>query len=213
MYLQADIDGALRGIGDQIIANPDLTHHVQLFDGVLSPFNVKVRRGFNRAVKNPVVYGYYEFMADEAYVVMKKQRGHEVTPITKETLPNYLFNISCTAQHELLHKYQWLHRDPDLYESRVYTFKTNNKHHQYLGNLDEIETHAHDLAMEIKFFYPTHDPYEVLHGYFRYARKYNKLSSLNFYASVYGMTSGNPVMKRFLKKTTLWLNSVEVNLS
>ena len=77
----------------------------------------------------------------------------------------------------------------------------------YLAELDEIDAYVHDIAMEIREYYPKSDPMDVL----RNINKRRKLWSWNYYRSAFKDSKDwSDVKTRLLKKTYLWLPHVTV---
>lgn len=204
MYLADKIEDAIWSVAAQVKRSKEIIEQAWILDNALEPFSVRCFPRYNATHKQTKVYGLYNPVADEAIVELKQREGMVINQLGGKKLTQFLFDVNCTAQHELIHKYQWLHRD-DGALSKNYDSKSGKQ--QYLGNLDEIETQAHDAAMEIRFFYPDLDPREVLKGYF-VAPEIN-LPSVNGYMRAF-KDPRHPVFKKFLQKTFGWLDHVSV---
>jgi hypothetical protein len=78
---------------------------------------------------------------------------------------------------------------------------SNEEEKEYLADPDEIDAYGHDIAMEIKFFYPKQDPYEVLN---KIGSK-RKLWSYNYYKKTFKGDDWSHIKSRLLKKTYQWI--------
>jgi hypothetical protein len=194
------IEDAVWSYAQKLKADKDIALQAWHLENALEPFGVVV--DFDTCLERPhnhvKVYGYYIPKIDLARIVLRS--NVPLNPLSGKKLTEFLFEVNCTAQHELIHKYQWLHRDSDNHRP------TNIDSH-YLGNQDEIETQAHDAAMEIRFYYPDMNPRDVLRGYFTDPKI--SLPSVNGYMKVFKDPS-HPVVKQFLRKTYGWLDHVIV---
>ena len=115
----------------------------------------------------------------------------------------FKFNIAMTLQHELVHKSQWQHRDASsstvTYDFRALTEKARTQ--LYLSHIDEIDAYAHDIALQIKYFYPNKDPYAVLSNISRYT----KLEDYNYYANTFRNYDWYHIKKLLLKRVYGWI--------
>ena len=72
----------------------------------------------------------------------------------------------------------------------------------YLAEIDEIDCYAHDIAMEIREFYPKMDPFVVLGS----INKRRKIWSWRYYRNTFKHSPDwSEVRDRLLKKIYLWL--------
>jgi len=163
-----------------------------------------------------------ECAASGIYDCTKKRRPIEIMlyfnprvrryKFTNKTWADFRFLLSNVLQHELIHKEQYLHRPVAgnatcLYYDVKAGEKSNKEYMDYLAELDEIDAYAHDIAMEIKEYYPTIDPYEVLAT----INQRKKLWSWKHYKQTFKDSEDwSDVRNRLLKKTYLWLPQVTV---
>jgi hypothetical protein len=78
---------------------------------------------------------------------------------TEDRWHMFKFRIIQTLMHELIHQIQYQIRDGENIDGRLcYRSKELRKrrkeYQEYLGDYDEIQTHSHDLYMEMKQYYP-----------------------------------------------------------
>jgi hypothetical protein len=213
MYLQEKIEGALWRQKDKLTSTVVIEDHVEILQKALKPFsiNVKVDKGFT---KRWVVTGSYDPKSNRTFVIFSAKNLAASNPLSEDNwLSQFFFDINCTCQHELIHKYQWVHRDPDTYTPKAFKATASGlkaTRQEYLGNFDEIEAQAHDLAMEMKYYYPGVDYKKLLHLYFKIPNYRMCLPTLRNYWVTFGKDMNNPVLRRFLKRTWLWLPDIKI---
>lgn len=143
-------------------------------------------------------------------IMLHFSEGTEVYNFNPKRWRNFRFLLSSVLQHELIHKAQYSRRpsaDSCLYYDIKAGARSDKEYMDYLAELDEIDAYAHDIAMEIKEFYPTEDPYAVL------ATINNRegIWSWHHYQEHFKDTDDwSSVHDRLLKKTYLWLPQVTV---
>jgi hypothetical protein len=124
----------------------------------------------------------------------------------------FRFQLSQVVQHELLHRSQSERRQHldnpcTLYYDVKAGAKSDKDQMDYLAEFDEIDAYAHDIAMEIKYYYPRQDPYEILGS----INRRRKVWSWNYYARSFRHSSDwSEVRNRLLKKAYQWLPHVTV---
>lgn len=137
----------------------------------------------------------------------KELDDFEFTPKSRKTFD---FLVSQVLQHEMIHQCQYNSRPFEDRERVLYYDvkagkKGNKEHMDYLAELDEIDCYAHDIAMEIKHYYPKMDPIEVL----RTINKRRKLWSWHYYRDTFRHSPDwSEVHNRLLKKVYQWLPHV-----
>lgn len=162
------------------------------------------------------------FATSGVYDVSKKRRPIEIMlyfnadvqrfNFTKAAWRDFRFLISSVLQHELIHKQQYINRpiqgnDVCLYYDIKAGEHSDKPYMDYLAELDEIDAYAHDIAMEIKEYYPSIDPYKVLAT----INQRKKVWSWNHYKETFKDSEDwSDVRNRLLKKTYLWLPHVIV---
>ncbi len=204
MYLSYEIERAVWANAPAIKEATSLGERASLLNSALAQYGIVVMADKRSKTDRVRIFGSYYIYSDQAQIVLSN-RNLIVAPLLGKQLAMFLFEVNCTAQHELIHKYQWVHRDPDLHGPRA--FRGHSKQ-EYLAGFDEIETQAHDAAMEIRFFYPQMQPRDVLRGYFN--KSNINLPSVNNYMKAFDGDTRHPAVKRFLRKTYSWLEHVSV---
>lgn len=155
------------------------------------------------------VSGLYDMSDGKRYVILNFSDKCFDLRLIQEDWPNFKFQISQAIQHETIHQLQWQHRSPC--QDKVHLDFRNMIGNQeeerlYLSELDEIDAYGHDIAMEIKFYYPKKNPYDVL----RNIDKCRKVWSYSYYKKTFKNSDWALVKQRLLKKTFLWMPYVTV---
>jgi hypothetical protein len=133
---------------------------------------------------------------------------------TQKRKERFLFLLSQTLQHELVHKLQWKHGSSSAFYSKYYYFtpgnsKSSPKTMQYLAMVEEIDAYAHDLAMEIKFLYPHDDPAKILKN----ISQYPDLNTWKMYSRTFKRARWLQVRNELLRKTYKWLPAIKEKFS
>lgn len=121
-------------------------------------------------------------------------------------LDNLSFLISQTIKHETLHQRQLKYRYDKRYKigKKDYRHKYQHQESQYLADPEEIHAYAHDIALEIFYYYPERNPLHVID----HIDKTRKLSSYNYYRSTYRKQPWDQVKQSLLKQVKKWLPHV-----
>lgn len=158
-------------------------------------------------VNEYLVGGLYDPIADKKYVIFNVSIYSDEMLIEDWMWSDLVFNISQTIHHESVHQNQLLYRK-GIEEYTKIDFRvlkgTLDEDRSYLADLDEIDAYAHDIAMEIKHFYPHMNPYEVLSE----ISKKRKLSSFTYYKKTFKGCDWSRIKKRLLSKTYKWIKNV-----
>jgi hypothetical protein len=187
---------------------------VKIVQSCLNPFGVRVKKQSDYTID-------WQYMAVSGLFDSEKVRrnitlflyfswGSEWFRVTEKNWPEIRFSISQCLQHELIHRRQasWryhLNNQYTLYYDVKPSDSRDKQQMDYLAEFDEIEAYAHDIAMEIKNFYPKVDPYKVL----RSINYRKKLWSWNYYKKSFkNCEDWSEVRNRLLKKTYQWLPNV-----
>jgi hypothetical protein len=130
---------------------------------------------------------------------------------TETRLLDFLFILSQTIQHELIHKMQCI-RNKKFYTELYHFTKGSSKIGfatlRYFAIKEEVEAYAHDLAMEIKHFYSDIDSTVIL----RNPDKYDCLTTWKLYKKAFRKSRWPMVRNQLLKKTYKWLPSIQEKL-
>jgi hypothetical protein len=183
---------------------------------VLKAVNVRVTK-----IKDTKLIKDYEYMISGLYTLDKVKRPVQVIFHYKDLedivdfsndkkYQRFLFVLSQTVQHEMMHHEQnqknqgetsWEILPPGL-EKRS---KKRVEMAMYHAETDEIEAHAHDIAMEIRFYYGKENPKMILNT----ISIRRNLPSYTFYRKAYRGMNWEKIRKRLLKKTFQFLDHCE----
>jgi hypothetical protein len=130
--------------------------------------------------------------------------------MSRKKIRSFLFTLSQTLQHELVHKYQFQRSGNQRFYTHSYYYtmgsaKGGGQSMEYLAMVEEVDAYAHDLAMEIKYHYPDIDPKEVLKN----LNNYDNLTTWYIYKRVFRKARWKYVRNELLKKTYKWLPYVQ----
>lgn len=201
--------------------NKRLLEHSHLFQGrqaqvdiarnlqkVLKPFHVKVKVLIQKEVEGAKFLISGAFFYDRDYqpihIYLHFPPSSHGKFKWKDHWNSFKFLVSQVLQHEMIHQTQCQH--PLHNEGYRFDYGHDDKDIQYFSELDEIDAFGHDIAMEIKHYYPKQDPYHVLKNITRRP----KIISYRFYKKAFARKKWFQVKQRLLKKAFLWLPYVQV---
>lgn len=196
------------------ISYSDLSKMLNTF---LKPFNAKGRVAkdvaLNRRKKCAFdVSGYFDLDRKKTPVVITIHvpKNKKAIMFTKDKYNTFLFDLSRVIQHEFIHRSQFTFRPEESSRSIQVPFSRNigkkrKENIIYLSEWCEVEAYAHDIALEIKWFYPQKNPYSVIQN----IDKYKKLQSYNYYKKVFRSTDWERVKKSLLRKVVKWVPSAK----
>ena len=134
----------------------------------------------------------------------------------KIKMERLLFKIAQTVQHEKIHKMQDK-RHPDIDSSYPVEFlkfsdsrdtvagsKERLQEMKYLGDHGEVDPYAHDIAMEIKYYYPHMDVREAIKN----IGSLKKVQAYQYYRRTFKGTNWDVLRKTLLRKIWKWLPQV-----
>lgn len=160
---------------------------------------------FNNIPENEfTVSGLYDMFFDKKYIILNFSNKLNTIELDKFTVEPFFFLVSQTIQHEAIHQLQWVNREP---EDEVVKLDFRNfggtlqQEREYLSDIDEIDAYAHDIATEIKRYYPNRNPYEVLKN----INKTRKVHSYNYYRRTFSKCEWGGIKKQLLKKIFNWI--------
>lgn len=187
---------------------------IKIIQNCLHPFAVKIKKQLDHSLdwQHVAVSGLFDGQIKRRNITLflHFSWGSDWFRITEKNWPSIRFQISQCLQHELIHRRQAsyrLHLDDEytLYYDIKASASSDKQAMDYLAELDEIEAYAHDIAMEIREFYPNHNPYDVL----RNMTYRKRLWSWSYYKRTFkGSDDWSEVRRRLLKKTYQWLPHV-----
>jgi hypothetical protein len=125
---------------------------------------------------------------------------------TQNRKKRFIFLLNQTLQHELVHKYQFQTKGDDRFYTHHFYFHPGKSYSsptrlEYLAIVEEIDAYAHDLAMEIKYHYPSANVKQLLAN----IDDYKNLSTWKMYRRAFKRASWNHVRNELLRKTNSWL--------
>lgn len=168
-------------------------------------FKVESFEDFNVGEFN--VSGLYDMTTDKRYVILNVSSLANNLCLTEYSFEDFKFLVSQAIQHETIHQdqYQFRQCDEDPVKLDFRNFSgTLDEEREYLSDLDEIDAYAHDIAMEIRFYYKNRNPYDVLKS----IDKTRKISSYNYYRKTFKKCSWSKIKHKLLLKTYKWIPHV-----
>lgn len=212
MILGSEIDELLESKKSKLMGQTKHTRIRNVFSRALSCHNIKFKLEYNKDFKKRdyAISGVYNTNTDKINVIIHFTPKHELFCINDKMWNEFKFTISQTCQHELIHRYQTISRENVLDGNDPVEIKFASEklleEKKYLSDLDEIEAYAHDLAMEIKHYYPKKSPYDVL----RNIDRHKKLWSYFYYKRTFQTENWIKIRKRLLKKAFMWIPHTKV---
>lgn len=213
MYLAETINGILDSKKNKLIGRASYFHVVDVLNRAFRKkesfvFRFELYSDFSK--NDFTVSGLYDMDRDEKFIILNFSKDYKHFELNEDKWKEFKFAISQVCQHESIHKLQWQHRETDP-SSRMplefrYECSSKEEERDYLKDVDEIDAYAHDIAMEIKFFYPKKDPYAVL----RKINSHRKIWSYRYFKKTFRGTVWTSIHNRLLKKTYMWLPYVTV---
>lgn len=157
--------------------------------------------------------GFYDPDLEELPITIfiHVDKNQKYIEFDKENYSKFIFEFSQIVQHEMIHYSQFLSH-PDEYEKLVlvkHSTKLSRKRKKkinYLREASEIEAYAHDIAMEINYYYPDLNIQDV----FKNLDNLEKLNSYHFYRETFQNTKWRKVRKMLLQKTWRWIPVAKV---
>lgn len=154
------------------------------------------------------VTGLYDMHTDVRYVCFNFSTSCKTHHLNNRNWSEFKFQTSQALQHETIHKYQWQHRDVNFESEKVdfrnMDIKFDNEERSYLADVDEIDAYGHDIAMEIKYYYPNENPYSVLNR----IAKTRKIPSYSYYKRTFKGCEWEKVRKKLIRRTYKWIKYV-----
>lgn len=172
-----------------------------------SSLKFKVER-VRLSVNHYAIGGLYDMYLDKRYIIFYFSNKTDRIFLPEKKLNEFLFSLSQVIQHETIHACQWSTRDCDAPIERV-DFKKlfydtkKSEVEEYLLDPDEIDAYAHDIAMEIKFYYKNKNPYEILLN----IDDAKKIFSYRYYKKAFknNQQIWEKVKPKLLRKTYRWI--------
>ena len=210
MYLSKDIDR--RFANNRLKYNGFVSYRAlstrlrNTFSGV-DNLKFKIVRTEDLDVNEFSVGGLYDQKTNLKYIILNVSKYSDEMIFDIYLWKDFTFLVSQTIQHETIHQDQFKFRE--LCEEEItidfrFTSLNTVEDRYYLSDNDEIDAYAHDIAMEIKHFYPLSNPYDVL----RSIGSKRKLPSFSYYKNTFKGCEWSDIKKRLLLKTYKWIPHV-----
>jgi hypothetical protein len=184
---------------------------------IFRPFKVRFRLRMDETV-----YSHDEVFPTSGYFDEKNPRfpitcflhfypDRTKMKLSKRKMDIFIFRVVQVVYHEMAHWEQHKQRKKKNYIGGV-PFSTEGlgkkkrENMLYYAEYGELESYAHDIAMEIRFFYPNVSYQQIFNNIGR--RK--KLDTYQRYVKVYRGENWTNVRKHLLKKIWKWLPTIEL---
>lgn len=211
MYLAGEINEILESKRKKLVGWNGYYEITRALNGAFKQKDLKFRHeSFKDFDKNEYsVSGLYDSFTNTKYVILNFSDKHLSFRLNNTEWEDFKFNLSQVIQHETIHQIQAERRpsdnEPVHLDFRVMS-ASPDEDKEYLSDPDEIDAYAHDIAMEIKYFYPKDNPYNIL----KTIDKRRKLWSYTYYKRTFRKDDWFLIKKNLLKKTYCWLPYVTV---
>ena len=203
MYLCSEIFKALDSNQERFCGyqrHQDIAKNLQ---EVLKPFHVRVLVHTDNTLERADLAVGGEFWYDKVYQPIHLHLHFPPKAHGKfqwhDKWEHFRFLVAQVLQHELIHQHQC--QFPEHNEGNYFDMNIQDKDINYFSELDEIDCFGHDIAMEIRYYYPKEDPYQVLKTVSR--RKY--IHSYKYYTRTFKGLDWSVIRKRLIKKASNWL--------
>ena len=210
MYLSKDIDRRFtnnRFKFDGFVTYRSLSVRLRNTFSIISNLKFKIIRTEELDVNEFSVGGLYNQSTDLKYIILNVSNYSNEMIFDACLWKDFTFLISQTIQHETIHQDQFKFRelcDDEIKIDFRFTSLNTVDDRCYLADNDEIDAYAHDIAMEIKHFYPLSNPYDVL----RLIGSKRKLPSFSYYKNTFKGRDWSDIKKRLFLKIFKWIPHV-----
>ena len=152
------------------------------------------------------VSGWYDPVDDQRAVNIV--HATKIKKLLISDLTEFSFLVSQTIKHETIHQRQQKYKYDKRYKISKKDFRKKYKQSEaiYLADPEEIHAYAHDIALETLFYYPKKNPLYILEN----IDKTRKLSSYNYYKSIFRGQPWDQVKQDLIKQTKKWLPHVNL---
>ena len=206
MYLAPALDEKLESRKYRLLGAPYYETIVRVLRRAVGEKDLKVRYElFDDFDENEYsVSGLFDMHENSRYVIFNFSKHSNNLWIDSKRWKEFKFLVSQAIQHETIHQYQWQNRDAGDEPVKL-DFRNlvgaSEEDREYLSDPDEIDAYGHDIAMEIKFYYPKKNPYQILANLDRT----KKISSYLYYKNTFKGCDWSNIRKKLLLKTYKWI--------
>lgn len=214
MYLAKTINDILESKKNKLIGRSSYFYICDVLTRAfrsVEPFKFKFETYREYDKEDYSVSGIFDAEKNVRYIVLNFPTSCKTFNLKPSKWKDFKFAISQVCQHEAIHQCQWLARGGDyVLNQEKLDFRniegTIEEEQLYLADPDEIDAYGHDIAMEIKYFYPKKDPIVVLSN----INRHRKLWSYVYYKKTFKNEDWSQIRNRLIKKTHRWLPYVTV---
>ena len=203
MKITADIDAILESNKHKLIGTRKFDTIRRTMKKMLFDFGVEQVKVIDIFDSHMFSFGgEYDQVEDEIVIEFIVPRDkHDNFHLSEYQWSEFKFQLNQNLQHEMIHRVQTLNRN-DAHWRKFYKIEPKGpifklEERVYLSDVDEVEAFAHDLAMEIQFYYPKTKMDEIL----RNPSRFRKLPTYRVYKNAFRNTDWSIVRKMLLKKT------------
>jgi len=153
--------------------------------------------------------GYFDILKkrNKIRITLHVPKNRDTITITTSAYNRLRFAFSQVVQHEFIHLSQFSFR-PEQAERKIKVYhsqklsKERVSEIEYLREWCEVEAYAHDIAMEIKYFYPNRKPDTIINR----IDKFTKLYSYKKYKAAFKGTEWDRLRISLLRKCWKWIS-------
>lgn len=207
MYLAEHFNAGIDSVKHKLLGTPSAFYAAHCLNRVFRDDRIKFNHIHDPSIEryDYTVSGQYDFNEDVRYITFITSKGDDRFKLDEEEWDYFLFSTSQVMQHESIHQYQYSFRDCSNIKCTV-DFRpwalSKNEEQEYLRDTDEIEAYAHDMIMEILYYYPSRKPKDVLKNIDRT----RKVWSYTYYKKTFKGSSEWPgIRNQLLKKAFKWV--------
>lgn len=215
LYLTNKINQRLFQFGASFVGTTSREFIAETLQEAFKPWRIKV------VIDEDPMLAAEDICIGGSFSQDRKRQNIELILYFKQGLKQYkwgniqrdmiMFLASQVLQHELIHRHQHENRSEEArgfveYYPVASLRPSMQGEMDYLSECDEIEAYAHDIALEIRFYYNKHNPYDILRNIGRrhYVTSYKMYKKAFKHAEDWSI-----VHDRLLKKVYQWLPFTE----
>lgn len=207
MFLAGEINAGIDSVKHKLLGYPSAYYVAHCLNRVFRDKRIKFNHIHDKSIEryDYAVTGQYDMSQDMRYISFIVAATMDNIRLEEENWEEFRFLTSQVIQHESIHQYQYSFRDCNNMKVNV-EFRPwsmdKSEEKEYLADTDEIEAYAHDIVMEIMFYYPDRDPKEVL----RNIDRTRKVWSYTYYKKTFkGEKEWARIQNQLLKKSYKWI--------
>lgn len=207
MYLAENFNAGIDSVKDKLLGTPSAYYAAHCLNRVFKNDGIKFNHISDKAIDkyDYTVSGQYDYSEDVRYITFIVSPLVGSFTVEEKDWEDFRFFTSQVMQHESIHQYQYSFRDCTNTKCTI-DFRpwslSRDEEKDYLRDVDEIEAYAHDIIMEILYYYPKRNPREVL----RNIDKARKAWSYRYYKKTFrNSKEWDSIRNHLLKKSYKWI--------